>query len=196
MMSSWPESASSSGSRFKAGQRVNQPVARGGADLNQADLLRVGVQAVGLGVHRHPGCRAEHGQEGRPASVPYQSPRQYIDPLEELPNVKCLRCLAHSAGFWVVSVTHELGRRLRGIRQQATSRRSPCSGASGSTPTPSYGSRRCFVADQLQGDFGVKPGDRVGCGSRTARSSSRRCSASCTPAPWRCPSTTSSSPTR
>ena len=46
----------------KTGQRINEPVTGEGADLDQADLFRVGMQAVCLGVHRHPVCRAEDRQ--------------------------------------------------------------------------------------------------------------------------------------
>ena len=48
----------------QARQRVKESVAGNGADLDQADLFRVGMQAVRFGVHSHPGCRAENGKEG------------------------------------------------------------------------------------------------------------------------------------
>ena len=47
-----------------AGERVNQAVAGGGADLDQADLFGIGVQAVGFGVERQPGGGLEVGQKG------------------------------------------------------------------------------------------------------------------------------------
>ena len=45
-------------------QRINQSVAVSRADLNQADLFRIGVQTVGLGVERDPFCRAQFWQPG------------------------------------------------------------------------------------------------------------------------------------
>ena len=44
-------------------ERVNQHVAVGDADLNQADFFRIGVQAVGLGVEREPRGGFECGQQ-------------------------------------------------------------------------------------------------------------------------------------
>ena len=45
-------------------ERINQPVTGHCADLNQANLFGIGVQAVGLGVERQPGRGFERGQEG------------------------------------------------------------------------------------------------------------------------------------
>ena len=44
-------------------ERINQPVAGHRADLNQANLFGVGVQAVSFGVERQPGRGFERGQE-------------------------------------------------------------------------------------------------------------------------------------
>jgi predicted metalloendopeptidase len=49
---------------IEAGQRVNEPVAGNRADLNQADLLRISMQAVSLRIHGHPGGSPENRQEG------------------------------------------------------------------------------------------------------------------------------------
>ncbi|MPM86743.1 hypothetical protein SDC9_133834 [bioreactor metagenome] len=43
----------------KALQGINQPVRGGGADLDQADFLRIGMQAVRFGIDRDPGCTLE-----------------------------------------------------------------------------------------------------------------------------------------
>src|SRR5262245_6125227 len=47
------------------GQRINQFIPRDGADLDQADLLGISVQTVGLRIHRHPRCRLQHPDEHR-----------------------------------------------------------------------------------------------------------------------------------
>jgi len=49
--------------KIDSGQRINQPVAGHGADLDQADFFRVGVQAVGLGVERKPVGGLDGGQQ-------------------------------------------------------------------------------------------------------------------------------------
>lgn len=45
------------------GQGVHEAVAIGGADLEQTEFFRVGVQAVSLGIDRHPGGGREDRQE-------------------------------------------------------------------------------------------------------------------------------------
>ena len=45
------------------GKRVNQFVAGDGADLNETDFFGIGVQAVGLGIEREPGCGFDCRQE-------------------------------------------------------------------------------------------------------------------------------------
>ena len=40
-------------------ERVHGPVRRRGGDLQQADLLEVGVEAVALGVQSHPGAAGD-----------------------------------------------------------------------------------------------------------------------------------------
>ena len=64
-MSSWPESSVEQRINAEIRERVHQPVARRGANLNEADLFRIGVQTVRLRVHGDPIRRAHHGQEGR-----------------------------------------------------------------------------------------------------------------------------------
>ena len=39
----------------ETGQRINEPIPGTGADLNQTNLFRVGVQTVRLGIHSDPG---------------------------------------------------------------------------------------------------------------------------------------------
>ena len=48
--------------KIYSGQRINQPVAVGRADLDQADFFGIRVQAVGLGVERNPCRRAQFRQ--------------------------------------------------------------------------------------------------------------------------------------
>ena len=44
-------------------ERVNQFVAGGGADLDEADFFGVGMKTVGLGIECEPGCGFDCGQE-------------------------------------------------------------------------------------------------------------------------------------
>ena len=46
-------------------ERVNQLVAVGGADLDEADFFGIGVEAVGLGVEREPFGGAQFRQQRR-----------------------------------------------------------------------------------------------------------------------------------
>jgi len=62
-----------------ASERVNEPVAGNRADLNQADFFRVGVQAVRLRIHGHPGGCPEHGQEGLDLSFRVNHPGNISD---------------------------------------------------------------------------------------------------------------------
>ena len=46
-------------------ERVNEFIAPGGADLDEADFFRIGVEAVGFGVEREPLGGAEFRQQCR-----------------------------------------------------------------------------------------------------------------------------------
>jgi len=44
------------------GQWIDQPIPSRGADLNETDLFRIGMQTVSFGVHRDPIRRRHHGK--------------------------------------------------------------------------------------------------------------------------------------
>src|SRR5262245_10129806 len=48
----------------EAGQRVNKAVSVSGADLDQTNLLRVSVEAVGFGIDGYPFSCTEDGEKG------------------------------------------------------------------------------------------------------------------------------------
>ena len=153
-MSSWAFSASSSGSKFSfaSGSISRSPC--GGADLDEADFFRVGVQAVRLGVKREPGGGLDDRQQRGKFGVGVNHPESIITAR------RVSRPLAWRGKLFVVSCHMNLATAFALSVEKRPDKIGLFWGESEFSYATLFAQSET-VRTELAGQFGVKPGDRV-----------------------------------